>query len=86
MLDTDASAVAFSGILHQWQGPPGERCLLSIVYGSKNFTAIQAKYGAPKTEMYAINHFIVKNQIFCPREFTLIVDKPGTVMVENEFD
>ena len=25
VLDTDASAVAISGILHQWQGPPGER-------------------------------------------------------------
>ena len=25
VLDTDASAVAISGILHQWQGAPGER-------------------------------------------------------------
>ena len=23
VLDTDASAVAMSGILYQWQGPPG---------------------------------------------------------------
>ena len=53
VLDTDASAVAISGILHQWQGPPGERRLRPIVYGSKKLTATQAKYGAPKLEMYA---------------------------------
>ena len=33
-LDIDASAVAISWILHQWQGPPGERRLRPIVYGS----------------------------------------------------
>ena len=47
VLDTDASAVAISGILHQWQGPPGERRLRPIVYGSKKLTTTQAKYGAP---------------------------------------
>ena len=47
VLDTDASAVAISGILHQWQGPPGERRLRPIVYGSKKLNATQAKYGAP---------------------------------------
>ena len=34
-LDTDASVVAISGILHRWQGQPGERRLHPIVYGSK---------------------------------------------------
>ena len=48
VLDTDASAVASSGILHQWQGPPGRRRRRSIVYGSKKLTTTQAKYGAPK--------------------------------------
>ena len=51
VLDTDTSAVAISGILHQWQGPPGQRCLRPIVYGSKKMTTTQAKYGAPKLEM-----------------------------------
>ena len=32
VLDTDASAVAISGILHQWQGPPGERRLRPIIW------------------------------------------------------
>ena len=75
VLDTDASAVAISGILHQWQGPPGERRLRLIVYGSKKLTTTQAKYGAPKLEMFAAYYFIVKNHCYlCPRKFTLRVD------------
>ena len=67
LLDTDASAVVNSGILHQWQGPKGQRRLRPLVYGSKKLTAIQAKYGAPKLEMYAAYHFIVKNYSYlCP--------------------
>ena len=75
VLDTDASAVAISCILHQWQGPPGERCLRPIVYGSKKLTTTQAKYGAPKLEMFAAYYLIVKNHSYlCPRKFTLSVD------------
>ena len=75
VLDTDASAVAISGILHQWQGPPGERRLRPIVYGSKKLITTQAKYGAPKLEMFAAYYFIVKNHSYlCPRKFTLRVD------------
>ena len=75
VLDTDASAVAISGILHQWQGPLGERRLRPIVYGSKKLTANQAKHGAPKQETYAAYHFIVKNHSYrCPRKFTLTVN------------
>ena len=75
VLDTDASAVAISGILHQWQGPPGERRLRPIVYGSKKLIITQAKYGAPKLEMFAAYFFIVKNHSYlCPRKFTLRVD------------
>ena len=75
MLDTDASAVAISGILHQWQGPPGERRLRPIVYDSKKLTTTQAKYGAPKLEMFAAYYFIVKNHSYlCPWKFTLRVD------------
>ena len=43
MLDTDANAVAVSGILHQWQSPSNERRLRPIVYRSKKLTATQAK-------------------------------------------
>ena len=55
--------VAISGILHQWQAPPGERRLRPIVYSSKKLTTTQAKYGAPKLEMFAAYYFIVKNQL-----------------------
>ena len=75
VLDTDASSVAISGILHQWQGPPGQRRRRPIVYGSKKLTTTQAKYGAPKLEMYAAYYFIVRNHSYlCSRKFTLRVD------------
>ena len=75
MLDTDACAVAISGILHQWKGPPDERRLRSIVYGSKKLNVTQAKYGAPKLEMYAADYFILKiHGYLCSRKFILRVD------------
>ena len=75
VLDTDASAVAISGILHQWQGPPGEKRLRPIVYGSKKLNATQAKYGAPKLEMYAAYYFILMNHSYlCSRKFIFRVD------------
>ena len=75
VLDTDASAVAISGILHQWQGPPGERRLRPIGYGSEKLNATQAKYGAPKLEMYAAHYIILKNHSYlCSRNFILRVD------------
>ena len=76
VLDTDASTVAISGILHQWQGAPGERRLRPmIIYGSKNLTTTQAKYGAPKLEMFAAYYFILKyHSYLCPQKFTLRVD------------
>ena len=51
VLDTNASGLAISGFLHQWQGPLDSRKLRPIVFGSKKLTPTQAKYGAPKLEM-----------------------------------
>ena len=48
VLDADASGVAVSGVLHQWQGPPENRKLRPIVFGRKKLTPTQTKYGAPK--------------------------------------
>ena len=74
VIDTFASVVAISGILHQRHGPPGDRRLRPIVYGNKKLTATQAKYGAQKMEMYAAYHFIVKNRRYLgARKFTLIL-------------
>ena len=72
VLDTDASGIAISGIPHQWRGPPESRKLRPTVFGSKKLTPTQAKYGAPKMEMYAVYYFILKNQSYlCPRKFAL---------------
>ena len=49
--------------------------LRPIIFGSKKLTTTQAKYGAPKLEMYAAHHFILKyHSYLCPRKFTLRVD------------
>ena len=60
VLDTDASAVAIAGILHQEQEHNGKTILRPIVYGSKSLTRTQMNCGAPKLEMYAVFCFIEK--------------------------
>ena len=75
VLDTDASAVAIAGILHQEQQYNGKTTLRPIVYGSKSLTRTQMNYGAPKLEMYAVFYFIEKfHSYLAGREFTLRVD------------
>ena len=75
VLQTDAIGVAVSGILHQWRGPPDKRKLRPKVFGSKKLTPTQAKYRAPKLEMYAAYYSILKNHsCLCPRKLTLRVD------------
>ena len=53
-LDTDASVVAISGILHQEQDWNGRTVLRPISYGSKVLSDTEMKYGAPKAEMFAV--------------------------------
>ena len=60
VLDTDPSAVAISGIVHQepeWNGKTGLR---PIAYGSKVLSDTEMKYGAPKAEMFAVVTFVEK--------------------------
>ena len=54
VLDTDASVVAISGILHQEQEWNGRTVLRPIAYGSKILSDTEMKYGAPKAEMFAV--------------------------------
>ena len=54
VLDTDASVVAISGILHQEQEWNGRTVLCPIAYGSKVLSDTEMKYGAPKAEMLAV--------------------------------
>ena len=64
VLDTDASVVAISGILHQEQEWNGRTVLRPIAYGSKVLSDTELKYGAPKTEMFAVVTFVEKYRAY----------------------
>ena len=75
VLDTDASAVAIAGILHQEQEFEGRTILRPIHYGSKTLSRTQMNYGAPKLEMFAAFYFIEKfHSYLAARKFILRVD------------
>ena len=60
VLDTDASVVAISGILHQEQEWNGKTVLRPIAYGSNVLSDTEMKYGTPKAEMFAVVTFVEK--------------------------
>ena len=60
VLDTDASVVAISEILHQKQEWNGRTVLRPIAYGSKVLSETEMKYGAPKAAMFALVTFVEK--------------------------
>ena len=64
VLDTDASVVAISGILHQEQEWKGRTVLRPIAYGSKVLSDTELKYGAPKAEMFAVVTFVEKYRAY----------------------
>ena len=75
VLDTDASVVAISGILHQEQEWNGKTVLRPIAYGSKVLSDTEMKYGAPKAEMFAVVTFVDKYRAYLGSEpFKLRVD------------
>ncbi len=75
ILDTDASDVAISGILHQEQEVDGKIKIRPIAYGSKMLSATERKYGAVKAEMLAAVRFLEKFRSYLEgREFVLRVD------------
>ena len=75
VLDTDASVVAISGILHQEQEWNGKTVLRPIAYGSKVLIDTEMKYGAPKAEIFAVVTFVEKNRGYLGSEpFKLRVD------------
>ena len=57
VLDTDASVVAISGMLHQEQEWNGRTVLRPIAYGSKVLSDTEMKFGAPKAEGFAVITF-----------------------------
>ena len=64
VLDTDASVVAISGILHQEQEWNGRMVLRPIAYGSKVLSDTEMKYGAPKAEMFSVVTFVEKYRAY----------------------
>ena len=64
VLDTDASVVAISGILHQEQKWNGRTVLRPIAYGSKVLSDTEMKYGAPKAEMFTVVTFVEKYRAY----------------------
>ena len=56
VLDTDASVVAISGILHQEQEWNGRTVLRPIPYGRKVFSDTEMKYGATKSRNVCSSH------------------------------
>ena len=61
VLDTDASVVAISGILHQEQEWNGRTVLRPIAYGSKVLSDTELKYGAPKAEKFEVVSHLLKS-------------------------
>ena len=75
VLDTDASVVAISGILHQQQEWNGKTVLRPMEYGSKVLIDTEMNYGAPKAEMFAVVSFVEKYRAYLGSEpFKLRVD------------
>ena len=75
VLDTDASVLAISGILHQEEEWNGRTVLRPIAYGSKVLSEREKKYGAPKAEMFAVVTFVEKYRAYLGSEpFKLRVD------------
>ena len=75
VLDTDASAVAISGILQQWQVIEGKDKLCVISYGSRALRNSERSYGAPKAEMLAVVTYIDRyRSLLGTKEFLLRTD------------
>ena len=75
VMDTDASVVAISGILHQEQEWNGKTVFRPIAYGSKVLSDTEMKYEAPKAEMFASVTFVEKHRAYLGSEpFKLRVD------------
>ena len=68
VLDTDASIVAISGILHHEQEWNGKTVLSPIAHGSKVLSDTEMKNGAPKAEMFAVVTFVEKYRAYLGSE------------------
>ena len=83
-LDTDASEVAISGILHQEQKWKGRKILRPIYYGSRVLNTAEQKYGALKAEMLAVVYFVEKyRSLLSWSEICVASGQPGSLLAED---
>ena len=68
VLDTDASVVAITGILHQEQEWNGKTVLRPIAHESKVLNDTELKYGTHKAEMFAVVTFVEKYRAYLGSE------------------
>ena len=86
VLDTDASVVAISGILHQEQEWNGRTVLRPMAYGSKVLSDTEMKYGAPKAEFLAVITFVEKNRAYLgSAPFKLRLDNRALAWLKTYF-
>ena len=75
-LDTNASVVAISGILHQGRQWNGRTVLCTNAYGSKVLSDTEMKCCPPKAEMFAVLTFVEKYRAYLGiAPFNLRVEK-----------
>ena len=75
LLDTDASVVATSAILHQKQEWNRRTVLRPIAYGSKVLSDTEMTYGAPKAEIIGAVTFVENYRAYLgSKSFKLRVD------------
>ena len=86
VLDTDASVVAISGILHQEQEWNGRTVLRPIAYGSKVLSDTEMKYGAPKAEMFAVVTFVEKYRAYLGSAPSSTRGQQSVILVEDLLD
>ena len=68
VLDTDASIVAISGVLHQEQEGNGKTVSRPIAYESKVLSDAEMMYVASKAEMFAVVTFVKKYRAYLGNE------------------
>ena len=84
VLDTDASVVAISGILHQEQERNEKTVLRPIAYGSKVLSDTEMKCRAQKVDMFAIITFVEKYRSYLgSATFKLRVDNRALVWLNT---
>ena len=64
VLDTDASVISISGILHQEQKWNWRTNVRPIAYGSKVLSDTEMKYATPKAHMIALFTFVEKYRAY----------------------